>query len=110
MNIQIPITLLRSSNHIHQLLDGFIQLLTLPLYQKITGSLNPLRYIAVPKQMVGDGPHIRFIAVGGVPYQLKGIVTAGGFEDGELGQEGSFLDGKATAGYEGGVCEFCVDE
>jgi hypothetical protein len=88
MNIQIPIFLLRSSYHAHQLLDRPINLLILLPSQKVTSTLEPLRHIRVPEQMIRDRPDIRLVAVRFVPFQLEGVVASRLFQDIELVEQG----------------------
>lgn len=75
MNIQIPIRLLRRANHACQILHSLINLLILFPLQEITRSLNPLRNIRVPEQMIRYRPDIRCVAVRLMPFQLKRIVS-----------------------------------
>lgn len=75
MNIQIPITLLRASNHLNQLSHRGVNLSINLIMEKITSALDPLRYIAVPEEMERNRPH-GFIRVDLMPLQLEAVVAA----------------------------------
>jgi len=75
MNIQIPITLLRLSNHAHQLFDRSINLRILLPVQKIASAFQPLRDIRVPEEMVWDRPHVRLVGVRFMPFELECIIA-----------------------------------
>ena len=87
MDIQIPVRLLRLSDHTRQLLNRFIDLIVLFPIEKIAGSLEPFRNVRIPEQVVRHQPDVRLIAVGFVPFQLEGVVPTRLFQDVELIQQ-----------------------
>ena len=92
MNIQIPIFLLRAPYHAHQFLDRRINLLILLPSQKVTSTLEPLRHIRVPEQVIRDRPNARLVAVRFVPFQLEGVVASCLFQDVELVEQSIGVD------------------
>lgn len=84
VDVEVPIRLLCCADHVNQLLHSAIDSLVVFPEQKVAGTLNPLRNVGVPEQMVWDWPHVWFIVVGRVPLQLEGIVAACRLEDVKL--------------------------
>lgn len=72
MNIQIAILLLRASDIPDNLIHSVLNALVLAIHQEVTGCLNPLAHIRVPKQ--GRQPILEVIR--GMPFELVLVEAA----------------------------------
>ena len=92
MDIQVAIWLLGRLNHGHEFFHSSVNLCIMFPFQRIAGALDPFSDIRIPEQMAWEWPHVWFVVVRGMPFQLKGIVAAGRLQYIQLVQQSVYVD------------------